>query len=85
MIIGGQLKAGSLLPNQKDLAEALGVSRGPLREGVRALCVMGVLETRQGDRTDVTSLDSRLLPAPTAIKIRCIRSRTACIQRESAL
>ncbi len=49
---------------EKDLAEALGVSRNPLREGVRALSVMGVLETRRGDGTYVTTLDSSLLLAP---------------------
>jgi GntR family transcriptional regulator, transcriptional repressor for pyruvate dehydrogenase complex len=69
MIISGQLVAGSRLPIEKDLANTLGVSRGPLREGVRALCIMGVLETRQGDGTYVTSLDSNLLLAPMGFMI----------------
>jgi GntR family transcriptional repressor for pyruvate dehydrogenase complex len=64
MITGGTLKAGSRLPVEKDLAVSLGVSRGSLREGVRALCMMGVLETRQGDGTYVTSLEPSLLLAP---------------------
>ncbi|GAB3826011.1 FadR/GntR family transcriptional regulator [Kribbella italica] len=64
LIIDGTLKAGDKLPVEKDLGEALGVSRGPLREGVRALSIMGVLETRQGDGTYVTALDSSLLLAP---------------------
>lgn len=64
MITTGQIGPGSRLPIEKDLAESLGVSRGSLREGVRALCIMGVLETRQGDGTYVTSLDSNLLLAP---------------------
>jgi DNA-binding FadR family transcriptional regulator len=64
MIVGGRLSAGSRLPIEKDLAEEFGISRGPLREGVRALCIMGVLETRQGDGTYVTSLDASLLLAP---------------------
>jgi GntR family transcriptional regulator, transcriptional repressor for pyruvate dehydrogenase complex len=69
MITGGQLKAGSQLPIERDLSEALGVSRGALREGVRALCIMGVLETRRGVGTFVRSLDSRLLLAPMAFMI----------------
>ena len=69
MITGGYLHAGSRLPIEKDLTEALGVSRGPLREGVRALCIMGVLETRRGVGTFVTSLDSRLLLAPMGFMI----------------
>ena len=69
MITRGELSAGSRLPIEKDLAVALSVSRGSLREGVRALCIMGVLETRQGDGTYVTSLDSELLLAPMAFMV----------------
>ncbi|MEU4392118.1 FadR/GntR family transcriptional regulator [Kribbella sp. NPDC023855] len=64
MIIDGRLKPGDRLPIEKDLAVALGVSRNPLREGVRALSIMGVLETRQGDGTYVTKLDPSMLLAP---------------------
>ncbi|TXN31080.1 FadR/GntR family transcriptional regulator [Lacisediminihabitans profunda] len=64
MIIRGTLVAGARLPVEKDLAASLGVSRSSLREGVRALAIMGVLETRQGDGTYVTSLDASLLLAP---------------------
>ena len=69
MITSGQLGPGSRLPIERDLAVSLGVSRGSLREGVRALCIMGVLETRQGDGTYVTSLDSRLLLAPMGFMV----------------
>jgi DNA-binding FadR family transcriptional regulator len=64
MIIDGRLRSGDRLPVEKDLAAALGVSRNPLREGVRALSMMGVLETRQGDGTYVTTLDPSMLLAP---------------------
>ncbi|MEV6283913.1 FadR/GntR family transcriptional regulator [Kribbella sp. NPDC051770] len=64
MIIDGRLRPGDRLPVEKDLAAALGVSRNPLREGVRALSMMGVLETRQGDGTYVTTLDPSMLLAP---------------------
>ena len=64
MIVDGTLKAGDKLPIEKVLGESLGVSRGPLREGVRALSIMGVLEPRQGDGTYVTTLDPSLLLAP---------------------
>lgn len=64
LLSAGELKPGSRLPIEKELAESFAVSRGSLREAVRALCIMGVLETRQGDGTYVTSLDSRLLLAP---------------------
>lgn len=64
MIISGQLGPGSRLPIEKDLAATLGVSRGSLREGVRSLAALGVLETRQGDGTYVTSLDPSALFTP---------------------
>ena len=64
MIIDGRLRPGDRLPIERDLAAALGVSRNPLREGVRALSIMGVLETRQGDGTYVTKLDPSMLLAP---------------------
>ncbi|MFK4089523.1 FadR/GntR family transcriptional regulator [Kribbella sp. NPDC020789] len=64
MLIDGRLQPGGRLPVEKDLAAALGVSRNPLREGVRALSMMGVLETRQGDGTYVTKLDPAILLAP---------------------
>jgi GntR family transcriptional regulator, transcriptional repressor for pyruvate dehydrogenase complex len=67
MITAGELGAGARLPVEKDLAERLGVSRGPLREGVRALAMLGVLETRQGDGTYVTSLDASLLLSPMGL------------------
>src|SRR3982751_1257687 len=69
MITSGRLTPGSRLPVEKDLAAALAVSRGSLREGVRALAMMGVLETRQGDGTYVTSLDANLLLAPMGFMV----------------
>jgi GntR family transcriptional repressor for pyruvate dehydrogenase complex len=64
LILAGKLGPGDRLPIEKDLAVQLGVSRGSLREGVRALVHLGVLETRQGDGTYVTSLDAALLLSP---------------------
>ncbi|GAA1963588.1 FadR/GntR family transcriptional regulator [Agromyces allii] len=64
MITSGELVAGSRLPVERELGLRLGVSRGPLREGVRALVILGILETRQGDGTYVTSLEPGRLFEP---------------------
>lgn len=64
MILAGELRAGDRLPVEKELATRLGVSRGSLREAVRALAILGVVETRQGDGTYVTALDASLLLHP---------------------
>lgn len=64
MILNGELRPGERLPVEKELAERLDVSRGSLREGVRALSILGILNTRQGDGTYVTALDISQLLAP---------------------
>jgi GntR family transcriptional repressor for pyruvate dehydrogenase complex len=61
LIISGEFAAGGKLPREQDLAAQLGLSRNSLREAVRALSLVGVLDTRVGDGTYVTSLDADLL------------------------
>jgi GntR family transcriptional regulator, transcriptional repressor for pyruvate dehydrogenase complex len=61
MIIRGELKSGDRLPKEADLAARLGLSRNSLREAVRALTMVRILETRQGDGTYVTSLEPDIL------------------------
>src|SRR3954469_7417730 len=61
MILGGQLKPGDRVPREADLPETLGLSRNSLREAVRALALINILDVRQGDGTYVTSLDPNLL------------------------
>jgi GntR family transcriptional regulator, transcriptional repressor for pyruvate dehydrogenase complex len=56
MIRSGELRPGERLPPEHELAERLGVSRGSLREAVRALSQIKVLDVRRGDGTYVTSL-----------------------------
>ena len=61
MIVSGELGPGSRLPREKDLAERLGLSRSSMREAIKALEVIRVLDVRQGDGTYVTSLEPQLL------------------------
>lgn len=56
LIRQGRLRAGDRLPSEGELVALLGVSRTPLREAVRALSILGVLESRQGAGTYVTDL-----------------------------
>src|SRR5581483_8964671 len=56
MIVSGRLLPGQRLPREADLAARLGLSRSSLREAVRALAVMHILDVRQGDGTYVSSL-----------------------------
>ncbi|MER5772049.1 FadR/GntR family transcriptional regulator [Streptomyces sp. NPDC001985] len=61
MIVSGALRPGERLPRESELAAALGLSRNSLREAVRALSLIRILDVRQGDGTYVTSLDPQLL------------------------
>jgi len=65
LIVEGEFTPGAKLPRERELAERLGLSRNSLREAVRALTLIGVLEPRQGDGTYVTSLEPELLLAGT--------------------
>ncbi|TWF79604.1 GntR family transcriptional regulator [Pseudonocardia hierapolitana] len=56
MIRSGELGPGDRLPPEKELSEALGLSRSSLREAVKALEIIRVLDVRRGDGTYVTSL-----------------------------
>ena len=61
MIVSGTLRAGDRLPREADLAADLGLSRSSLREAVKALSLMNILDVRRGDGTYVTSLQPPLL------------------------
>ena len=45
-IVSGEYEPGSQLPNESDLADGLGVSRGGVREAVKALAAKGLVEPR---------------------------------------
>ncbi len=53
----GHLTAGERLPPERELAVQLNVSRPTVREALRALSILGVLEIRHGGGVYVTSLD----------------------------
>ncbi|MFF5260163.1 FadR/GntR family transcriptional regulator [Actinomadura viridis] len=54
-ISGGSWRVGERIPGELDLAARLGVSRPAVREAIRALAHVGVLEVRRGDGTYVRS------------------------------
>jgi GntR family transcriptional repressor for pyruvate dehydrogenase complex len=64
MIKSGNLKSGDRLPTEQQMGIAFGISRPPLREALKALTLMGVLESRQGGRYTVTDLSPARLVAP---------------------
>lgn len=64
MIKSGNLRPGDRLPTEAQMTIAFGISRPPLREALKALTLMGMLESRQGGRYTVTDLSPSRLVAP---------------------
>jgi GntR family transcriptional regulator, transcriptional repressor for pyruvate dehydrogenase complex len=61
LISSGEFSAGDRLPTERELTRQFGVSRSSLREAMRALALVGVLESRVGNGTYVTALSPELL------------------------
>lgn len=64
LVRDGALRAGDRLPPERDLAQRLDVSRPTLREALRALQILGVLEIRHGGGIHVASLEPAELLGP---------------------
>jgi GntR family transcriptional regulator, transcriptional repressor for pyruvate dehydrogenase complex len=60
----GELRAGSKLPPERELAEMLGISRPSLRQALKALSVMGILKSQPGQGTFVTDEFLAILSEP---------------------
>jgi GntR family transcriptional regulator, transcriptional repressor for pyruvate dehydrogenase complex len=61
LIAERQLRPGDKLPSERDLAAMMHVSRPSLREALRALDIMQIVEIRQGSGTYVKSLKPEVL------------------------
>jgi GntR family transcriptional repressor for pyruvate dehydrogenase complex len=62
-IVSGRLPRGSRLPNERDLAQRFGVSQPTMREVVRALEAIGLVEVRHGSGAWVTGNSGYLIAA----------------------
>jgi GntR family transcriptional regulator, transcriptional repressor for pyruvate dehydrogenase complex len=61
-LLAGNVTPGTRLPSERRLAEELGVGRSVVREALKSLGLLGLIEVRQGDGTYVKQLESELLP-----------------------
>jgi GntR family transcriptional regulator, transcriptional repressor for pyruvate dehydrogenase complex len=69
MIAEGRLKSGDRLPPERDLAEKFLVSRTSVREALRALESLGLIEIRPGEGTFVRQISVEALIEPLAIAL----------------
>lgn len=65
LIEQGQFQPGSKLPPERVLAADLGTGRPALREAIKVLSVLGVLESRPGSGTFVKMMEPIAEPPPT--------------------
>jgi GntR family transcriptional repressor for pyruvate dehydrogenase complex len=66
LMLDGTFPAGEPLPSERHLAERFGVSRGSIRDALRTLETIGLLETRHGQGTFPHELSVERLVAPLA-------------------
>ncbi len=64
LVRSGSLAPGDRLPPERDLAQQFEVSRPTVREALRALAILGVIEIRHGGGVFVTSLEPSALLEP---------------------
>ena len=64
LIASGNIAPGEKLPSEHELARALQVSRPVVREALRGLSMMGIVESRQGGGCFVTDLKPGRLMEP---------------------
>jgi GntR family transcriptional repressor for pyruvate dehydrogenase complex len=61
-VLAGAVKPGERLPPERKLAEALGVGRTVVREALKSLTILGLVEVRQGDGNYLRGTESAFLP-----------------------
>lgn len=68
MIVAGVLGEGLKLPSERDMAEALGVSRPKLREAIKTLEGRGLLTVRHGEGSFIAPLTGKAM-SPALIEL----------------
>lgn len=69
-IIDHHLKPGDAMPAESELSRQLGISRASLREGMKVLQTLGIIETRHGAGTFVGTYSLTTLRDGLAFRIR---------------
>src|ERR1035437_3855588 len=64
LILQRVLTPGCKLPSERELVKVLGVSRPTLRQAMKALQVLGIIRSRQGDGSYLEENTSEILKAP---------------------
>ena len=82
-ILSGAYPAGSRIPNERDLAEALRVNRASVREAVKRLEFLELVEVRHGQGTFVRGVATSSARVPGAMGSTAPRSRPKTSPRQA--
>lgn len=66
-ILSGELKNGDRLPSEREMAEKLEVSRTSIREAIRVLEIMGLIESKRGSGNYIANSFGNSLFEPLSI------------------
>ena len=72
----GELKSGDKLPSERDLSEKLEVSRASVREALKALQMLGLIEAKHGEGNFITANFENNLLEPLSIVFLLIGSKS---------
>lgn len=64
LLAEGKLKPGSKLPPERELAQMLNVGRPAIRQALKALAALGIIDSRVGQGTFVNESTEQLLAVP---------------------
>lgn len=71
----GELKSGEKLPSERELADKLEVSRTSVREALKALTILGLIESKHGEGNFIKSNFENSLLEPLSIVFLLIGSK----------
>lgn len=69
-ILSGEIKKGDKLPSERELSEQMGVSRTSIREAIRVLETMGLIESKQGEGNFICSNIEKSFIEPLSIMFK---------------
>lgn len=76
LISEGHLKPGDRLPSQQELTEKMQVGRSTIREALRSLATMGLVEMKPGHGTFIKRMDAQTIIRPDLLALMIDESLT---------
>ena len=76
LILANDLGAGDKLPSEKELVEQLQVGRSTVREALKSLSALGIVDMRPGHGTSVKRLDARKIMRPDLLALMIDKTLT---------